>query len=506
MRERVLAEIPQTSVTISTFHAFGLSLLKEHFAEFSRKGDFYIIDEGEKEEISRYKQGIGGPSGPQNRGAKAPPVLREYVEELQKCNAFDLDDLICLPVELFKENLKILKKYQDRFQWILVDEYQDINAKQYELIRLLAGEKPNLFVIGDPDQAIYGFRGSDIRFIDKLKEDYPNVKEIRLKKSFRCPGNVLKIAGQVLNRGDSLQGIEDDIKITVQQCDTDKSEADWIATQIEKMIGGVRSFSMDSGISDGAEHSGIESFGDFAVLCRTTAMFDAMETAFNHHGIVYQVIGQEPFYKKEPIAGIIQNFKRIYYADVGAYSNTPLQQKMIENSQSMLKDNIPIISVLGYLMQDLEISDQDKRRLELFASRFGSNYAGFFQAMTMHSEADDFDPKAESVSLMTMHASKGLEFKAVFILGCEEGMLPFDLFGKKEGSELKEEERLFYVAATRTKQSLFLTHANKRNFKGRILQQERSRFINRIEKDFLQFQSRETKKVPASEYDQLSLF
>ena len=462
---------------------------------------FYIIDSDEEREIlagvasdkrgltrklaliEAYKQGF--------ICDEVPEYFEKYEKELQSRGVFDLNDLIYLPVVLFKKYPDILREYRNRYQWILVDEYQDINARQYEMIMLLGGDVPNLFVIGDPDQSIYGFRGSDVRFIERIRKDLPGMKFIRLQRSYRCPEPVLKMAGQVLQKSEFLDGIPDDRKIRIQSAESDASEADWIAAQIERMMGGVRSFSMDSGISDGEAFDDISSFSDFCVLCRTMAMFRPVVKAFEDHGIAYQVVGTEPFFEKEPVRSLVASFRRIYYSHLK--NEKPPEYKAIDVIRDMIISKEKIFDIMKALMLDIEIPSDDKKRLKKLVNIYGSDYDKFFLNVSTRRGVDDYDSRAEAVSIMTMHASKGLEFKAVFIPGCEEGIIPFEVFGKKNRAELGEEERLFYVGITRTQKYLYLSHARKRHFKGRTLYQKRSSFLDRVEKQLIKSGRREPK-------------
>ncbi len=513
MRERVKMKIPSLNVNISTFHAFGLSILKEHYNNFDMPEHFYIADNEERKEIMGNI--TGGKRGLEKRireveaikqgiaAEELPDFFNAYNKELQTRGAFDLNDLICLPVWLFNEYPGILDEYRKRYPWILVDEYQDINARQYELIMMLGSDNPNLFVIGDPDQSIYGFRGSDVRFIDKIKTDLPGIKTIALKNSYRCPSPILRVGGQVLQKNKYLDGLPENRKIHIHETGTDKSEADWIAAQIERMMGGVRSFSIDSGISDGETSHDAVSFSDFSVLCRTMAMFDPIIKAFEDHGIAYQVIGTEPFYEKEPVRSLIDRFRKAYFAMINA--NPPLQPGALDEIQRMVYDKKKINNILEQIMEDIDISPEDRKRLEMLSESYNNDYEKFFLNISTRRGIDDYDINSEAVSLMTLHASKGLEFNSVFIPGCEEGIIPFELFGKKSKDELEEEERLFYVGITRTQKHLFLSHAKKRFFKGRTLNQRRSPLLDRVEKQLLQQEKRAPMKNASNEI-QLDLF
>ncbi len=492
IRERVEQEAGDVGVNVSTFHAFGLSILRRYYPAVGRREGFIIIGEDEKggliasiaglrqransvkRWISAYKQGREVPD-------KALSSIDAYERALINQNAFDLDDLIYIPVRLLERDDKIRTGYTEQYPWILVDEFQDINAMQYKLLRLLSsGERPNLFVIGDPDQAIYGFRGSAPAFMDRMLKDYPSTRLIRLGKSYRCPTPFLKAGSDVLKKDWHLSGLSRGVKIEIHECDTDKSEAEWTASQIERMIGGVRSFSMDSGISDGEVSEGLGSFSDFCILCRTTAMFDPFIKAFKDHGIPFQVVGTDPFYQREPLAYVVKRFRT-------AFNRWRIGEAIEEPLSDMLGRRADLSEILKCIMEGMDIPAADAVRLERFAQGFGSDYEDFIISTSLRRGVDDYDDRMEAVSLMTLHASKGLEFGVVFIAGCEEGIIPFELFGHKEGEELREEERLFYVGITRAKRYLFLTHARKRQFKGRVLNQKRSQLIDRMEEGLKRF-------------------
>ncbi len=513
MRNRVHVKMPSVKINISTFHAFGLSILKEHHDKIERPEKFTIISNEEKREmiisftnnkrglnrklteIEVYKQGI--------LKNEKPALFNDYEKELRARGSVDLSDLIYLPVQIFQSHPEVLKEYRDRYQWILADEDQDINSRQYEMLILLGGGNPNLFVIGDPDQSIYGFRGSDIFFIDKIQKDLKEIEVINLSKSYRCPDNILKAAGQILNKNKYLVGIPENRKIHIQKSETDKSEADWIAAQIEKMMGGVRSFSIDSGISDGQVYDDINSFSDFAVLCRTMAMFKPIVKAFEDHGVAYQVIGTETFYEREPVKSVVNIFRRIYFSKKN--NTPPPDYEVLHLIQEMITGSEKISDIFKLMVKYNPIPTEDSKRLIKLSGIYDNDYEKFFNNISLRKGVDDYDNKSEAVSLMTIHASKGLEFNAVFIPGCEQGMIPFELFGKKNNNELEEEERLFYVGITRTLNYLYLSHAKKRNFRGKILRQKRSAFLDRVQKQLLHHGKRQTKAVRSDDI-QMDLF
>ena len=546
IRNRIIDKKIKTTPNIFTFHALGLSILKESCQEFDRQKDFYIIGQAEKKEILKdlvptskinkiikqieaHKQGKMVPemASTPRRDFSVPEMetITKYNQILAKKNAFDLDDLLYYPVTLLENNPTKAKFYRKKYRSLLIDEYQDINGIQYRLLRILADKKDSdLFVIGDPDQAIYQFRGSDLKYLDLLRQDYPSLKIIELKKSFRCPTPILKAGQQILQKMKSnpLTGLDLKLKINIQKNSTAKSEADWIATQIEKMIGGVRSFSLDSGITDGQNKS--LGFSDFAILCRSSFMFTELEIACQNHGISYQIVGSTPFYEESPYQEILLALQSLYnrtsLEDLDPKTEFTLPHKgvsFVKNDRSldelpfnstlkqMISEKKPLIEPLNFLMEKNNFTPTQTKKMNELTKKFGTNYELFFRQIKLRQGVDDYQPNYEAVTLMTLHASKGLEFKNVFIPGCEKGLIPFELFGYKTKKELAEEERLFYVGITRAKENLYLSYAQKRYYKGRQLIGLKSPLLNRIEEKLLLKSTRKAKKNLPEE-KQLDLF
>ncbi|KJR43509.1 UvrD/REP helicase [Candidatus Magnetoovum chiemensis] len=533
--KRVNKILPNVKSKICTFHAFGLDILKQNYSLAHRREGFYIVSDADKielaslmsnkkekgvkkalKQISLFKQGVLSE-------IEDTSFFHSYEEELKRLNAIDIDDLIYLPVELFKTQPAVLEKAQSIYRWILIDEYQDINSKQYELIRLLAGDdRANLFVIGDPNQAIYSFRGSDTRFIEELKNDYQDTKIIKLSNSFRCPELILKAASQILKNDDYLKGKQQNIKINIKECSSDINEGIFISKQIETMIGGIRSHSLNSNISDGTSWSSITSFSDFAVLCRMNFLMEPIVEAFKHSSIPFQVINTEPFYNKEPLISIIRLLKKAFYKET--YTTAMFDQVLLNKITALYNENRPISYILNTLMDNYEINEDDRKRFLQLTENNDNDYSRFFHLLTMRQGADDFKPRSEAVSIMTMHASKGLEFNVVFIPACEKGIIPLEFYSEQSADNMKEEERLFYVAATRSKQYLFLSYAKKRNLRGKLTAAARtvptaetataaatptatatkSVFLERLEKNLLTFEKIKF-KTPPKDY-QLNLF
>jgi len=322
-------------------------------------------------------------------------AYRAYEDALRGNGCLDLDDLIALPVRLLRNNPGQVKHLRSSCaRHLLIDEFQDVNAAQYEMVRLLSGrDGKGLFAIGDPDQAIYGFRGADWRFFLRFNEDYPEAGHVKLTRNYRSQACIVEAAGQILGRdqtGVSFEPVNQQrVPVKIARLNNPYAEAKFIAESIESIMGGASFFAMDTGMLP--LRDGRLGFRDFAVLFRLNAVGDALEEAFQASGIPYQ----------------------------RAIKSRPEE------------------------------------------------------------EAEAIDPRAESVNLMTIHASKGLEFPVVFIAGCEDGIIPYvrEEDTRPFPPDMDEERRLLYVAMTRAAGELFITRSLNRVLFGRKVAYPESRFL-----------------------------
>jgi uncharacterized protein (TIGR00375 family) len=316
-----------------------------------------------------------------------------YRDRLKEMNVLDFDDLLAGTVRLLAAKPAVLAKYRAKFPVIFADEYQDSNFAQYALLRLLAGQEGEggeICVIGDPNQAIYGFRGADSGYLDRFLRDYPGAAIFRLSRSFRCAGPIAQAANRLSAAGSAdagIQGTDAPARLYRSGYPSGKAEAEGIARQISALIGGTGFFALDSGVANGS--GSLTSLGQCAILLRAIALSPPFEEALSSHGIPYRLMGED--------------------------------------------------------LEDLRWSK-------------------------------------EELALMTIHASKGLEFDQVFVPALEDGILPFTLFGKNSGVNVEEERRLLYVAMTRARTGLHLSWANSRRFRGRQLTLPPSPFLVEIEK------------------------
>ncbi|HEY4784790.1 MAG TPA: UvrD-helicase domain-containing protein [Bacteroidales bacterium] len=530
IRERLEKSIETESVrklTVTTFHALGLRILEENLARTGRSEGFLLAGDeerlallhqitGKKEqeckklavEISLVKQNLETEEDIVVHELKA--VFKKYQETLIEANTFDLDDLIYLPNLLLHFSGELKEQYTKRFQWIMIDEYQDINYGQYQLIkRLLPPTDGNLFVIGDPNQSIYGFRGSDITFIRRFTEDHPAARSYQLKKSYRCTDRILLASTQVLNltADDTLKGTSRGLKLRIDTHTTDRAEAEFIARTIDQLMGGLQFHSMDRGLQADND-SEINSLSDFAVLCRTRAQMEVIETVFTERNIPYQMVGRESLFTREPLKTALDILSYLVSKD-NILTLAVLQEKNIdlkifsdlvadENVHDLLLQIIDRISTISGEKQEYQV----QKLLDMAAS-FGTDVTGFLHQIRLGAGVDTWESKAERVSVMTMHASKGLEFGCVFIPGCEDGIMPYSLYFDKP--DIAEEQRLLYVGMTRASKYLYLSHAIKRRMNNRELQLPRSPFLENIEQNLFEMSAREKKKEKEPD-TQLKLF
>ena len=526
-----------SKLTVSTFHALGFSILKKYHDKFGRTQKFSIIDENDKSSLlyknklcekGNIKDVSGRVTDIKQRLKKMEDLedsniadlFKKYEDILKEINSFDLDDLISLPVRLFAMYPEICSEYRNKFQWILVDEYQDINFSQYSLIRSLLGEKgKNLCVIGDPDQAIYGFRGADITFIKDFLNDYPEASIYRLKKSYRCTDYILEASNEIIKSEDqkkqSLKGINKGVKIKISKNISDRSEAEFVARTIEDMIGGLGFFSIDSQITGGDKNKEIESLSDFAVLCRLTSQMAVVEEAFKNHSIPYQTVGETPFFKTEPVRSAIDLLELCINPENSIIKDRLFDKKIIDHKklQGLNDLNCKKHSVKELISKIIDefFFERKSENEELFnkllgiAENFSNDLEKLLQFVSLGKGVDTFKPDLENVTIMTIHSAKGLEFKCVFITGCEQGLLPYSLF-RDQTSDVEEEKRLLYVGMTRAKKFLYLCHAEKRHLFGNEYRLRRSPFLETIEKDLVEISRAEHKKKEKKEEIQLKLF
>jgi len=591
MRERLYqlmdSEIA-ARITVKTFHAFGALVLYEQAQILGNRLAFSIYGENDKikllrklnpglstgeinelaEHISQRKNLMPINDEAQDSGRVRDELFDErfasYEKMLGQIHAYDFDDLIVRPLQLFREQPKILKKYQERFRWISVDEYQDINAGQYQLLRQLVTRKSILCAIGDPDQAIYGFRGSDRKYFMEFERDFPGAKIFTLEKNYRSISTILDASRQVISRNSDHQSLAiwsplvSKTRIDIFSLPTEKAEAETIVHQIERMVGGTSFFSVDSGRTVAGDSEDRLSFSDIAVLYRLGAQVKPLEEAFLRSGIPFQTLGEAPFYEIPEVREIISFLKIIHnpHSDLDLYSviNVPprgigehtlntvlIYQRTNELSLWTAMERISKIAVLSETQKNpievfvsrvkevqqvrhefsiAELVDKiiaqfglnayfksDKKRhyywdqIKSLHAEFGGTLSEFLERVILQKEVDALDPRVEKVSLMTLHAAKGLEFPVIFIAGCEEGLLPYQR-GDGAVIDVEEERRLFYVGMTRAKERLVLLRSQSRFLFGERKSNSPSRFLAEIQEALKQHRKAELKDRPKAKSGQ----
>ncbi len=486
--EAILGAVAR-GIFIGTFHVLGLRILRDYVP-----GDFFICTRSEQEALIKKTFDV---STVESRAIaermsrvknfveivddEMKGIVDRYQRALAHERAFDFDDLIIKPIELLKDRTA-WNRYGDAFKYIIVDEYQDINPAQYRLIKLLSGRGGGcVCAVGDPDQAIYAFRGADMTNFLNFEKDFINARQIKLTDNYRSTGTILEASNMVV-KNNRLR-IEKEInplrekgrRIAVVSLPDERAEGEFIVHEIEARIGGTSHYSLLNAKPTGDFAGASYSFADFAIIYRTNAQALALEEAFHDSGIPYQVLGGRFADRKRGMTEIISSLRD--YA--GRMDETLLRET---------------VSMEGFLKKALEEKHmQDSDNNYEFIKQFAGIYekgvtvkglADFINELSLMTPQDDFDPRADAVVLMTLHMAKGLEFRTVFITGVEDGLLPYSVKGACD--EAEEERRLFYVGMTRAKDELFLTQARTRVLFGKRDARMPSSFLSEIPDEYVE--------------------
>ena len=574
MRERVDRMIGEGAkdVWLSTFHSFCARFLRREVeATGMYKRNFVIYDSSDSQvvikdclkelnldpkqyapssiqnAISNAKNQLMGPKA-MARDAdnffqqKVAEVYALYAKKLRTNNALDFDDLLMISVLLLEEHEEVRVKYQNRFKYILVDEYQDTNGAQYQLTKILAAKHHNLCVVGDADQSIYGWRGADIRNIMDFEQDYPEARTIKLEQNYRSTKNILAAANAVIehniNRKKKELWTENTTgeKITVYEAGDERDEAQFIATTVMKQKTIFNA-----------------SYGDIAILYRTNAQSRVVEETFMRSGIPYTMVGGLKFYDRKEIKDILAYLRVIYnpldtvslmriinvpkrglgaaslgkiaaYADangltvfdvisnpdtldaipgITARTKKPLELfatfifKYMGYQANMHIDDLieKVLEESGYLRElKEENKPENESRIENLKEFIGvardfekseenPTLENFLATLSLVSDIDNAELEDDRVTLMTLHAAKGLEFPTVFMIGMEEGLFPHSRTLMDE-NEIEEERRTCYVGITRAERKLYLTCARQRTIYGKTSPAVRSRFLGEIPEEY----------------------
>ena len=544
LRERLEALLGRRAagLTVGTFHAVGLRLLDAERGAAGLPEGFVVAGADERlalldaldgvplprsrrererllDEVSRSKQSLDG-------AALLTPTLRRvreaYDVALRAAGAVDLDDLVLLPTALLRDDPAARQRARDRWRALFVDEYQDVNPVQADFVRLLAGPVRDITAIGDPDQAIYGFRGADVALFHRFPQDYPGTRALRLDRSYRTAAAVLAPARAVLGAdaapGDLWSAIEGGLRVRLIEAATERAEAEQVVHAVERLVGGTGFFSLDSARVAAGEDGAALTFGDVAVLYRTRAQAPALVEAFARSGVPFQTVGEAgPF--EGPALRAALGVLRLVVAPGNTAARAalpPLGPKKAARRDAAidaLRETTggPAATARALSAPDLSLGLDEAALAPLVTLAEGcADLREVVARAALRAEQDAFDPRAERVALLTLHASKGLEFPVVFVVGCEDGLLPF----RREREEptparIAEERRLLYVGMTRAKRELVLLHARSRALFGRRDERRPSPFVTEIAAELL---ARERagagapQKKPAATDVQLTLF
>lgn len=510
MRERLCILLPDRweHIPVLTFHALGLIILQEHWNAAGLQRGFRIASDAER---LRLLQDTLNVSERQARGllsdishAKRTQAAAEdatflhafdnYQQALEARNLVDYDDLIGRAVLVLASDPGLQASYRDRYPWVFIDEYQDVDEQQVRLLKLLVPRDGNVCAIGDPDQAIYGFRGADVRFFERFHDDFPNAQVVRLTRNYRSDPNIVAASSQIIARSGSKQhmpGVPENgaSLLTRHEAPTENAEAEFVVQTIEQIIGGHSFFSIDSG--RGMDGAGSDvSFADFAVLYRTEAQTPALVEALQRSGMPFQ---------KRSHARLVEHLGVPMLIDAWRQGqSTGSLREQLETAAAQVTEDMPPTEAIA-VHEALEL-------IKPLVAASGENLERFLATLSLEAQVDTWDPRADRISLLTLHAAKGLEFSVVFIVGCEQGLLPLR-WGRSTEAELAEERRLFYVGVTRAKTRLYLCHARQRLWQGRVQTMTPSPYLADIEERLIETRRTQLHDSPARKREmQLKLF
>jgi DNA helicase II / ATP-dependent DNA helicase PcrA len=496
MRSRLAELIPGAAgrVAVHTFHSLGLAILRKDPGAAGLSSGFRLAGQPERtallaealavpkrkaepllRAISKAKRTGAAPS------AEVAAAIRVYRDLLARANAVDFDDLVALPVAALTADPTLATRWRERFRFVSIDEFQDVDEQQYRLMQLLAPPGSNLCVIGDPNQAIYGFRGADAACFTRFAADYPGAAVVTLRRNYRSSGTIATASAQVIASPEDALSLVRDMRerIAIHAAATERAEAEFVVATIERLIGGSSFFAIDSGRVTGPAEA-VLGFADIAVLCRTDVQTAALAEALGRAGMPFKTGSQRRLADDAAVRALL--------AEV-ASDAAPLVASLAAAAARL--NNQPGVAAAV-------------ARLTVLAQSCDGDRARFADAIALATDADFLDPRADRVSLLTLHAAKGLEFAVVFIVGLEDGLLPLT-WGARDETALAEERRLFYVGMTRAKDRLILSRAKQRPWRGKVRTLAPSPFLGDIEAELLRHQQAEPpRRKPDGR--QLSLF
>ena len=498
MRGRLAALLGRRAarLTVTTFHGLGLMILRDHHKLAGLPASFTVADEKTVAEVAT--ELAGSPRGGRAllAGGGADPQRREMLRQgLAARDLVDFDGLIELAVAVLDGAPAVAARLRERWPLISVNEYQDIDAAQYALLRLLAGDGTGLTVIGDPDQAIYRFRGADVGFFLRFGDDYPGASTAALTANYRSSpaivaGAMQAIAPATLVPGRVLRaaraGTAPGPRISVHEAADPAGESAWIAEAIDRLLGGSSFHSLDSGRADGHGHGGI-GLADIAVLYRTDAQAASLGQGLTRAGLPFQKRSHDLLGRRPGVAEILQELS--LDRDTGTPPDGTPVAHQLRGAVGRLAAAADAARAPGTRRGGLSGTDLRTAGeiLAPLARRCGDDMERFRTEIALGAEVDALDPRADAIALLTLHAAKGLEFEVVFLAGCERGLLPLWLPGAApdDRPDPAEERRLLFVGMTRARAHLLLTGAARRSRHGSSSEAGISPFLSAIDPGLL---------------------
>ncbi|MFC1867886.1 UvrD-helicase domain-containing protein [Thermodesulfobacteriota bacterium] len=541
MRKRIDALLPEHQsgkVRAVTFHGFCLEVLRGEAEKLNLPSGFTLCSEQDSSILAQqvaFESGKGRSMAARllnvlvnmkmttvmneddhEQHQELFPLFQKYQEKLRSHEMLDLGDMEVETLRLFIEHAEVSLKYSERFPKIFVDEYQDCNPIQVAILKKIVREGlSEICAIGDPDQAIYGFRGADVAGFHRFAEDFPGAEEIELLKNYRSTEIILKGASDLMGKEKPFRGITGKGEpIRLGHCRTQSEEAEMVVEQVEKLIGGTSYFSLDSGRVSSHEDGGNFGFGDIAVLFRLNAQGDAFEEAFLRAGIPFIRSGEKPLISQYP-ANIIWRFlQALRYPDNEYYKRAYLDllnEKDAKGERTLGEQNLECgleeLIDQTVSLHEFDLSSDESanvvRRMKELAGNLEGDVPSFLDRISMDRGIDHTGLSGDRIALMSLHAAKGLEWPVVFITGCEEMLIPCSLFGDHNE---QEEKRLLYVGMTRARRRLIISHAEHRKINGRSLGMDPSPFLAFISEDLCEPLERAEWKRKGKRHKQLELF